>query len=64
MLNLSTPPEPSPVLMGWQKVGGVQEVRFSTPSVSPPILGEKRNIDVFICVLIRPRTRCEDAQSV
>ena len=29
------------VLTRWQKVGGVHEGRFSTPSVSPPVLGEK-----------------------
>ena len=51
-------------LTGREKVGGVHNGRFSTPSVSPPILGEKRNLDAFIYGLTRAHARFEDARSV
>jgi len=49
---------------GRQKVGGVQKGRFSTASVSPPILGEKRSVFSFISGLIQIYTRYEAAGSV
>ncbi len=33
---------------GLQKIGGVHEGRFSTPSQSPPILGEKKYIYALV----------------
>ena len=49
-------------------VGEVYAERLSTPSVSPPILGEKEYIEAlvfaFIFRLIRARAGCEDAGSV
>ena len=36
----------------------------STPSVSPPVLGEKKCLDAFIYGLIRTPARSEDASSV
>jgi len=52
------------LLTGRQKVGAVRDGRLSTPSVSPPILGEKRNVDAFISGFIRTHGRRGDAQSM
>ena len=45
------------------KVSGIDVVSVSTPSESPPILGEKGKARAFIHVFIRTCGRCEDARS-
>ncbi len=56
-------------LTGRQEVSGVQYEEYSTPSVSPPILGEKKYVrtvvSTFIFGLIRmfPRFRLGPSES-
>ena len=40
------------MMKGRQKVDGVCVVRFSTPSVSPPILGEKKFVYTLVFAFI------------
>ena len=57
----------APTLQGPQKASGVQEVTFSTPSESLPVLGEKKRVYAlvfaFILALVRMRPRPENASS-